>query len=161
MKFITLIAAVAKNRAIGLRGDMPWHLPDELRHFKSVTLGKPVIMGRKTREAIGMALPGRQNIVVSRNPGFSAKGCGTATTLEQAIEMATASEVMIIGGGELYRQAMPLAGRMFLTIVDCEPEADTWFPEWSESEWGLVGSVAHSADDKHAMAFDMQEWIRI
>jgi dihydrofolate reductase len=161
MKFITLIAAVAKNRAIGLRGEMPWHLPDELRHFKSVTLGKPVIMGRKTREAIGMALPGRQNIVVSRNPQFSAKGCDTATSLLKAIEIANAAEVMIIGGGDLYRQAMPLASRMFLTVVDCEPEADTWFPEWSVDEWGLVGSVAHSADEKHAMAFDMQEWIRI
>ena len=160
MKFITLIAAVAKNRAIGLGGQIPWHLPDELRHFKKITLGKPVVMGRKTHEAIGMALPGRQNIVVSRNPGCTATGCETAVSLEQALEIANGPEVMVIGGGELYLQAMPVAGRMLLTIVDCEPEADTWFPEWSRQEWGLAGSVQCPADAEHSFAFEMQEWLR-
>ncbi len=157
MKFITLIAAVAKNRAIGLGGKIPWHLPDELRHFKKITLGKPVVMGRKTHAAIGMALPGRQNIVVSRNPGYTATGCETAVSLEQALEIANGPEVMVIGGGELYLQAMPVAGRMLLTIVDCEPEADTWFPEWSRQEWGLAGSVQRPADAEHSFAFEMQE----
>ena len=112
MRFVTLVAAVARNGAIGFRGEMPWHLPDELRHFKRVTLGKPVLMGRKTRQAIGMALPGRQNIVISRNPDFIAAGCETASSLEHAIELAKEPELMIIGGGELYRQSMPLANRM-------------------------------------------------
>lgn len=161
MKTLTLVAAVAKNRAIGLRGNMPWHLPDELRYFKKITMGKPVIMGRKTQQAIGMALPGRQNLVVSRNPGFVAEGCETASSLEQAISLASGEEAMVIGGGELYRQALPLATKMFLTIVDCEPEGDTWFPEWSGPEWQLAGSRTHPADPQHAHAFEMQEWIRI
>jgi dihydrofolate reductase len=159
MKFITLVAAVARNRAIGLEGRMPWHLPDELQHFKKLTLGKPVLMGRKTFEAVGRPLPGRQNIVVSRSPDYSADGIDTATSLEQAIELAMGPEVMIIGGGELYRLALPLASRMFLTVVDCDPEADTWFPGWSTEEWTMVGSVSHPADDRHAFAFDMQEWV--
>jgi dihydrofolate reductase len=161
MKFITLVAAVAKNGAIGMKGEMPWHLPDELRHFKKVTLGKPVLMGRKSHEAIGMALPGRQNIVISRNPEFKTTGCETASSLEQAIELAAGAELMIIGGGELYRQAMPSANRMLLTIVDCEPEADTWFPEWSDDDWALAGSVRHPQDETHAYAFAMQEWLRL
>ena len=161
MKTITLIAAVARNRAIGLRGQMPWHLPDELRHFKQVTLGKTVIMGRKTREAIGMALPGRQNIVVSRNPGYIAQDSQSAPTLERAIEIASGRELMVIGGGELYLQSLPMARRMFLTIVECEPEADTWFPEWSEQQWRMAGSVLHAADERHTFAFEMQEWLRI
>jgi dihydrofolate reductase len=161
VKFISLVAAVAKNGAIGFRGKMPWHLPDELRHFKKVTLGKPVLMGRRTRQAIGMALPGRQNIVISRNPDYQAKGCETASSLELAIEMAQGPELMIIGGGELYRQSIPIANRMFLTIVDCEPEADTWFPEWSDDEWVQAGSVQHQQDETHAYAFAMQEWLRV
>lgn len=158
---LTIVVAMARNRAIGLRGEMPWHLPDELRHFKKVTLGKPVIMGRKTREAIGMALPGRQNIVISRNPAFIAAGCQTASSLEQAVELAHGTELMIIGGGELYRLALPHASRMVLTVVDCEPEADTWFPEWQRSEWELQGSVRHESDQQHEFSFDMQEWKRL
>lgn len=160
MKAISLVAAVARNGAIGLRGDLPWHLPDELRHFKRITLGKPVIMGRKTFEAIGKALPGRQNIVVSRNPQFAAIECEVADSLQQARALAVGPELMVIGGGELYRMALPQASRMFLTVVDCAPEADTWFPPWSEAEWRLAGSVLHPADSEHAHAFDLQEWLR-
>lgn len=160
MKSISLVAAVARNGAIGLGGDLPWHLPDELRHFKRITLGKPVIMGRKTFEAIGKALPGRQNIVISRNPRFSAVACELADSLQQARALAAGPELMVIGGGELYRMALPESNRMFLTVVDCEPEADTWFPPWQESEWQLVGSVSHPADSEHAHAFEMQEWLR-
>jgi dihydrofolate reductase len=157
---ITIIAALGRNCAIGLDGRMPWHLPDELKHFKKVTMGKPVIMGRKTFESIGMALPGRQNIVVSRNPELAIEGCDVAGSLEQALEIADGEEVMIIGGGELYRLALPLASRMHLTVVDCEPEADTWFPEWGRSEWEQLSSEHHPADDRHQYAFEMQEWRR-
>lgn len=160
MKTISLVAAVARNGAIGLGGDLPWHLPDELRHFKRITLGKPVVMGRKTFEAIGKALPGRQNIVISRNPRFSAIECEVADSLQQARALAAGPELMVIGGGELYRIALPEANRMFLTVVDCEPEADTWFPPWSETEWRLAGSEPHPADPEHAFSFEMQEWLR-
>ncbi len=159
-KSLTLIAAVAKNRAIGLRGRIPWHLPDELQHFKRVTLGRPVVMGRKTWEAIGRPLPGRQNIVISRNRAYRAKGCDLAVSLDAARRVAEGAELMVIGGGELYRLALPGAQRMVLTIVDCEPEADTWFPVWSESTWELASSEHHPADDRHAFSFDMQEWVR-
>lgn len=155
------MAAVARNGAIGLRGRMPWHLPDELKHFKKTTLGKPVIMGRKTFESIGMVLPGRQNIVVSRNPAYRAEDIETVASLEGAMECARGNELMVIGGGELYRLALPLARRMVLTVVDCEPEADTWFPEWSGFQWTLLKSVQHPADERHEFAFEMQEWARI
>lgn len=160
-KRLILIAAVAKNLAIGLRGRMPWHLPDDLRHFKRVTLGKPVVMGRKTWEAIGKPLPGRQNIVISRNRDYRAKGCEVTCSLDAALGVAEGAELMIIGGGDLYRLALPDAQRMVLTIVDCTPEADTWFPRWSESAWELAGSEHHPADDHHAFSFEIQEWLRV
>ena len=158
--YVTIIAAVATNRAIGLRGSMPWHLPNELRHFKKMTLGKPVIMGRKTHESIGMILPGRQNIIVTRNREYTSVGADIATSLSHALEIGRGSELMVIGGGELYRLAMPLASRLLLTVVDCEPEADTFFPDWRNGDWQLAGSVAHEADERHAYAFELQEWTR-
>jgi dihydrofolate reductase len=158
--FPTLVAAVARNGAIGFQGAMPWHLPDELRHFRRVTLGKPVVMGRKTFEAIGLPLPERQNIVITRSPQFQAEGVVTAHSLGAALDRAVGAEVMVIGGGDVYRQALPLAGRMFLTIVDCAPEADTWFPDWCESEWQCAGTIAHDRDERHPFSFQMQEWVR-
>lgn len=158
--FISIVAAVARNGAIGHRGALPWHLPDELRHFRRITLGKPVLMGRKTFQAIGTPLPGRSNIVISRNPGFQAPGVTVSGSLDAALEHAGGGEVMVIGGGELYRLALPLAGRLFLTVVDCSPDADTWFPEWDVSAWQLAGSHSHDADERHAFGFEMQEWIR-
>jgi len=160
VKRITIIAALARNRAIGMRGRMPWHLPDELRHFKRVTMGRPVVMGRKTFDSIGMVLPGRQNVVVSRNSGLAIEGCEVAGSLEQAVEIASGDGVMVIGGGELYRQALPLASCMHLTVVDCAPEADTWFPEWDPAQWELISAVKHPADERHAYAFEIQEWRR-
>ena len=159
-KQLSLIAALARNRAIGLDGRMPWHLPDELAHFKRVTLGKPVVMGRKTWEAIGRPLPGRQNIIISRNPNYDAIGAEVVTSLRQACEIAHHEELMIIGGGELYALVLPLASRMFLTIVDCQPEADTWFPRYPEQDWRLISSERHLADERHAFQFEMCELAR-
>lgn len=159
-KSITIVAAMGRNRAIGLDGRMPWHLPAELRHFKQVTMGKPLVMGRKTWEAIGRPLPGRQNIVVSRNPELRAPGCDVAGSLVEAVEVAEGMEVMLIGGGELYRQALPVASRLLLTEVDLEPDADTWFPEWNPAEWRLVGSARHEADEANPYAFHTSEWVR-
>ena len=139
-KTLTLVAAMGRNRGIGQSGRMPWHLPAELQHFKRTTLGKPVVMGRKTWESIGRPLPGRHNLVVTRNSEYVAEGAQRVGSLVEAIEAAEGTEVMVIGGGELYRQALPLASRMVLTTIDLEPECDTWFPDWDPSEWILVSA---------------------
>jgi dihydrofolate reductase len=142
-KTLTIVAAMGRNRGIGIDGGLPWRLPGELQHFKATTMGCPIVMGRRTWESIGRALPGRQNIVVSRNPALDAPGCQLAASLVHAVEIAEGYEVMIIGGGELYRQALPLASRLVLTLVECSPEADTWFPEWDATQWLLVSSERH------------------
>ena len=156
-KTITLVAAMANNSAIGLDGQMPWHLPRELKHFKETTMGKPIVMGRKTWESIGRALPGRQNLVVTRNPQFGAPGCDVAGSLEAAVEMAAGKEVMIIGGGQLYAEEMPHADRIVLTRVDCEPGADTWFPEWNKTEWEEVACRDEAPDEKNPYAYSVME----
>ncbi len=160
-KTITIIAAMAKNRAIGLAGRIPWHLPAELQHFKRTTMGKPVVMGRKTWESIGRPLPGRQNIVVTGQAGYAAEGCDLAGSLEEALELARRGEVMVMGGGELYRQALPLADRMVLTLVDCEPEADTWFPEWPAAEWRENSRERFPADERNPCAYEILEFLRV
>ena len=150
---LTLVAAIAKNRAIGIDGRMPWHLPGELRHFKALTLGHPVLMGRKTHESIGRPLPGRRNIVISRNAGYRAEGCEVAGSLDEALALAGEGEAMLIGGGELYRLALPRADRMVLTLVDLEPEADTWFPAWEARDWQEASRREHRADGDNPVAF--------
>lgn len=159
-KTLTLVAAMARNRAIGLRGAMPWHLPAELAHFKLTTMGKSVIMGRKTWQAIGRPLPGRQNIVVTRDEEFEAPGFEVANSLDGAVEIADSSEVMIIGGGSLYEQALPRARRMVLTHIECEAEADTWFPQWDASQWVPVSREHFAADHKNGLAYDIVEYER-
>lgn len=159
-KKVTIIAAMARNRAIGLDGEMPWHLPAELKHFKQSTMGKPIVMGRKTWESIGRVLPGRQNIVVTRNPSFQAPGCTLAGSLELAMDLAQGEEVMIIGGGQLYELAMAVADRMILTRVDCEPDADTWFPEWQPQDWRQASVRNESANEKNPHAYQVNEWVR-
>ena len=154
-KTITLIAAMASNGAIGFDGELPWHLPAELRHFKETTMGKPIVMGRKTWETIGRALPGRQNIVVTRNRAFRAEGCTVVRSFDEAMDNAVGEEVMIIGGGQLYRQALPLADRMILTLVDCEPEADTWFPDWNKEEWQEISRRSQPADENNDLAYEV------
>jgi dihydrofolate reductase len=159
-KKLTLIAAMGKNRAIGLAGRMPWHLPAELQHFKQATMGKAIVMGRKTWQAIGRRLPGRQNIVVSRNPDFQAEGIELAASLEDAVRIADSDEVMVIGGGQLYALGLPLAQRMILTLIDIEPEADTWFPEWAELEWSQTSEKHFPIDDKNKLAYRIIELSR-
>ena len=156
-KTLTLIAAMGKNRAIGLDGRMPWHLPAELQHFKKTTMGKTIVMGRKTWQAIGRPLPGRQNIVVSRNPDFHAEGADLASSVDDAVAMSESDEVMIIGGGQLYALALPTAARMVLTLIDIEPEADTWFPEWDDSEWTQVSEEHFPIDDGNELAYRIVE----
>jgi len=159
-KKITLIAAMAHNLAIGLNGEMPWHLPAELKHFKETTMGKPIVMGRKTWDSIGRPLPGRQNIVVTRNSSFHVTGCDVAGSLDSAIRIANGPEVMIIGGGQLYQQALAVADRMILTRVSCEPEADTWFPAWSEKDWVSTDVRNEPANEQNPYEYEVTEWVR-
>jgi dihydrofolate reductase len=160
-KSITLIAAMGKNRAIGLDGRMPWHLPAELQHFKQATMGKAILMGRKTWQSIGRPLPGRQNIVISRNPDFAAAGADVSASLSAAVEIAKADEIMVIGGGQLYTLALPLARRLVLTLIDIEPEADTWFPEWDINQWQQTEERHFQIDDSNELAYRIVELTRI
>jgi len=160
-KSLTVIAAMARNRAIGFNGEMPWHLPAELKHFKQTTMGKPIVMGRKTWESIGRPLPGRQNIVVTRHQDYPASGIHLAHSLKHAIELAEGSEIMIIGGGELYRLALPLANRMILTRVDCEPQADTWFPYWDPAAWQVEDRRTMAGDEANPLNYTVLELVRV
>ena len=158
---ITLVAAMGKNRAIGLDGRMPWHLPAELQHFKQVTMGKAIVMGRKTWQSIGRPLPGRQNIVISRNPDFIATGADVVGSLEAALEISESEEIMVIGGGQLYSLALAYARRMILTLIDIEPEADTWFPEWNSGQWERIGEQNFEADENSGLPYRIVEFARI
>ena len=158
---ISLVVAAANNHVIGSDGDLPWHLPDDLRSFKRITTGKPIVMGRKTHESIGRPLPGRQNIVLTRDAAYATAGCDVATSAEEALALAgDADEVMVIGGGEIYRAFLPVADRIYLTRVDAEIAGDTEFPPLDETEWELVSSEAHPADSRHAYAFEMMRYER-
>lgn len=148
---VTLVAAMARNGAIGHRGGMPWRLPADLGHFKAVTLGHPVVMGRRTFESIGRALPGRRNVVISRSRPDLPEGVIVAASLDEALEACGDTEqVMVIGGGEIYRAAMPRARRMELTLIDAETEGDTFFPEWSLDEWQLESMARRPSDERNA-----------
>ena len=135
---VTLIAAVGVNRAIGRDNGMPWHLPEDLAHFKRTTLGHTLVMGRRTYDSIGRTLPGRTTVVVTRQAGWSAPGVLVAHSLERALEMADGGEVFIAGGGEIYAQALPLADAMVLTEVEQSPEAEVFFPEVDPADWREV-----------------------
>jgi dihydrofolate reductase len=152
---LELVIAVAENDVIGRGNRLPWHLPADLRHFKSLTLGKPVLMGRKTYESIGKALPGRMNIVMSRSAEFSPADCLVVRTLEEARNAAGAqSALMVIGGAEIYRQCLPLARRIHLTLVHAAIEdGDTVFAGWRGTEWDASSRERHEADDKNAYAY--------
>jgi dihydrofolate reductase len=160
-KKITLIAAMGRNREIGLDGRMPWHLPAELQHFKRTTMDKAILMGRKTWQAIGRPLPGRQNIVITRNPEFEAVGADVCTSLSAAVDISSSGEIMVIGGGQLYALALPFAQRMVLTMIDIQPDADTWFPEWQKRDWQLTDECHFPADVKNGLAYRVLELQRI
>ncbi|MCC2605121.1 type 3 dihydrofolate reductase [Planctobacterium marinum] len=147
---ISMIAAMAHNRVIGADNQMPWHLPADLKHFKAVTLGKPVIMGRKTFESIGRPLPGRLNIVISRS-GFAAEGVTVVSTPQLALEAADAAEeVMIIGGGVIYDLFLEQADCLYLTFIDLDVAGDTQFPDYQQvATWCEVEKQSHSPDNKN------------
>ncbi|QZN98150.1 type 3 dihydrofolate reductase [Symbiopectobacterium purcellii] len=156
---ISLIAALAVDRVIGMENAMPWHLPADLAWFKRQTLNKPIIMGRNTFRSIGQPLPGRKNIVVSSRAGDDER-VTWVSTLEAALEAASdAEEVMVIGGGSIYQQMLPQASRMYLTHIDAEVEGDTHFPEYEPDAWSSVFSEFHDADEKnsHSYCFEILE----
>ena len=155
MPRITLIAAVARNGVIGRDNQLPWRLPADLAHFKRATMGKPMIMGRKTWESLPGLLPHRSHIVVTRDRGYRAQGALVAHTLEEAVALAGGAEVSVIGGAEIYAQALPLADRMLLTMVDVEVDGDVCFPEFDAAQWREVEREAHPADGRnpHPYAF--------
>jgi len=156
---ISLVAAMAKNRVIGKDNQMPWHLPADLQHFKNVTMGKPIIMGRKTFESIGRALPGRRNIVITSNPDFSAEGCETASSFEQALKLvAEVEEVMVIGGGSLYQQTLPLADRLYLTFIALEVDGDTHFPQYQHLALSETKRASFSADQKNPFDYEFVDY---
>ncbi len=159
---ISAVVAYGANKAIGLNNQLLWHLPNDLKHFKEKTLGKPIIMGRKTWESIGgRPLPNRLNIVVTRNDQWSAQGALRASSLEQAIELAgEATEAVVCGGAELYKLALPLVDVLEITVVHATLEADTFFPEWNEAEFELTSEQACSADERHPYAYTFQTWTR-
>ncbi|EKO3783430.1 type 3 dihydrofolate reductase [Vibrio harveyi] len=147
---ISMIAAMADNRIIGKDNQMPWHLPADFAWFKRCTMGKPVVMGRKTYESIGRPLPGRLNIVISRDESLCIEGVTTVTSIEQALDVAgEVEEVMIIGGGAIYAACLPMATKLYVTHIEAEIEGDTQFPQWS-SEFKETYSEAHQADEKNA-----------
>jgi len=151
---ISLVVAAAENGVIGKDNALLWRLPDDLKHFKSVTLGRPVIMGRKTYDSIGRPLPGRTNIVISRQPRLTIEGCVVVDSLDAALHAAgNAPEVAVIGGAEIYRLALPLARRVYLTQVHASFDGDATFPTLSPEEWRETHREAHTVDARHPYAF--------
>lgn len=158
---ISLIVAAAANQAIGKAGQLLWHLPKDLKFFKNTTWGMPVIMGRKTFESVNKPLPGRINIVITSNADWKAEGTQTASSLADALEQAKATnckEIFVIGGGEIYNQALPLADTVYLTRVHAELEGDTFFPVLDENEWQMTSSDDFETDEKHVYSFSIQVW---
>lgn len=162
---LSLIAALGENRVIGVDNSMPWHLPGDFKYFKATTLGKPIIMGRKTWDSLGRPLPGRLNIVVSRQTDLQLEGAEVYPSLEAAVVRAEewareqgVDEVMLIGGAQLYAQGLAQADRLYLTRVALSPEGDAWFPEFDLEQWKLVSNSENPAvDDKPAYNFEVWE----
>jgi dihydrofolate reductase len=147
---ISIIVAMSENRVIGVDNRLPWRLPADLRHFRHTTLGKPVVMGRRTFESIGRPLDGRENLVVSRDPTFHAPGCTKVSSLDEAIaNLSGHDEIMIIGGASIYTQILPRTQRIYLTLVHAHINGDVVFPVLDDQEWRTTAREDHGADDKN------------
>lgn len=157
---LSIIAAMAHNRVIGKDNRLPWRLPADLQHFKRITMGKPMVMGRKTWESLPGLLPGRRHIVVTRDRNYQATGAEVVHSLDQAITRAgDVDEIMLVGGANLYAQALELASRLYLTEIDARVEGDAWFPEFDAGQWREVSREAHPADgqNRYSYAFTLLE----
>jgi dihydrofolate reductase len=158
---LELVVAMARNRVIGRGGALPWHLPADLKHFKALTLGKPILMGRRTYESIGRPLPGRDNLVLTHKLGWQASGVSAVHSLAEALEHAAqASELMVIGGAEVFRMTLPLAQRIYLTEVLGDVEGDTFFPPLDIADWRELQSSIYPADERHAFAMRFVTLVR-
>lgn len=158
---ISIIVAASTNNVIGTRGKLPWRLSDDLKRFKQLTMGKPIVMGRLTWESIGRPLPGRQNIVLTRQADFAAEGCDVVASPADALAAAAdAEELMIIGGSQVYELFLPQASRLYVTRVRAAIDGDTFFPEIDEGVWRLTHSEAHEANDANEFAFDFKTYER-
>lgn len=161
---VALIAALDRNRAIGKGNALPWHLPDDLRRFKALTLGKPVLMGRRTADSLGRPLPGRLNLVMTRSGQAPCEGMHAVSSLDQALRIVAeqgAGELCVIGGAEIYAQTLPRATDLLLTHVDTVVEgADTFFPAYEEGAWRAGAREHRSADAKHAFDFEFVDYVR-
>lgn len=158
---VTLIAALGRNRLIGKDNRMPWHLSEDLKRFKALTLGHPVVMGRKTFQSIGIRLPGRDNIVITRSHAFAAPGCRVVHSLAEALSVAQgAAEVFVIGGAEIYALALPLADRLQLTEFDVELEGDAYFPNFDRSAWREVWRESRSTEGPQRLRYDFVTYDR-
>lgn len=158
---ISIVVAVAANDVIGSARELPWHLPDDFAWFKRVTMGKPVVMGRRTWESISKPLPGRQNIVITRQSNYAAAGTDVVASPAAAVAVAgDAEELMVIGGAQVYADFLSRADRLYLTLVDVEAYGDTVFPSLDYDEWTLVSAEPHAADDRHAYAFEFRIYDR-
>jgi dihydrofolate reductase len=161
---ISLVVAAANNNAIGKNGVMPWCLPNDIKYFKNVTWGMPVIMGRKTFEALGKPLKGRKNIVITRQRDWQPEGVVVVNKFDDALFVAKqtdAKEIMVIGGGEIYRMAWEKAKRIYLTRINAEPEGDTFFPTIDTKEWKMVSEKNNEPDEKNNYAHSFQVWEKI
>jgi len=159
---VSIIVAASANNVIGVNGGLPWRLPEDLRKFKEITMGKPMIMGRATYESIGRALPGRKSIVLTRQEDFEAEGCEVVATTDESMAAAgDAAEVMIIGGGEIYRQFLPMCDRVYLTRVQAEIAGDTRFPELDMEEWTVTAAEEYPAGDEREYGFTMEVLERV
>ncbi|WP_208542750.1 dihydrofolate reductase [Luteimonas yindakuii] len=161
MTRLSLVAALDRHRAIGRGNALPWHLPDDLRRFKALTLGKPVLMGRRTAESLGRTLPGRENLVLTRSGRAPFAGMRAIASLDDALALDV-PELCVIGGGEIYAMTLPLADTLHLTHVDTEVEdADAFFPAWDASQWAAGPAEHHAADTRHAFAFAYVDYRRV
>ena len=155
---VYLVAAVARNGVIGARGKLPWHLPQDLKHFRQLTLNHPVIMGRRTWESLGKPLPGRENIVVSRKAGFAAPGASVAASMAGAIAFCAGEAVaFVIGGAQIYAAALPLADGLVLTEIDRDYEGDTHFPAWNRRAWRATQKETHTSTEGVRFDFVLYE----
>jgi dihydrofolate reductase len=158
---ISIIVATGTNRGIGKNNQLLWHLPEDLKYFKRTTLEKPIIMGRSTFDSVGRPLPKRRNIVITRNPSLKIEGVEVVHSLDEAIQLVeNEPEIMIVGGSEIYNLALPLADRVYLTLVNAAPEADRFFPVLPSGEWELASETVHPADDQHFAEMKFQVWNR-
>lgn len=160
---LSIIVAASENNVIGINNHLPWHLPVDMKYFKDTTMGKPIVMGRKSFEELGRVLPGRPNIMITRQSDYKAEGLYIVPSLEAGIEKAKTfgtEEIFITGGGEIFKLALPIIDRLYLTRVHAEVSGDTYFPEFDPRGWKLVKNERHEKDEKHAYALTFQVWER-